>query len=419
VVAAGALGCEGDGPGESSPLLTPGTVEAALSMSPLPAPPADPTNAWAEDPDAARFGQRLFFDSRLSANGEVSCATCHDPALGFADGLKVGQGLGVLGRHTPSLWNTAYNRWFFWDGRADTQWAQATKPLEHPKEQGMSRLELAHLLHDDPALRGEYEALFGPLPPLDDEARFPPAGRPLLASDDDPALLAAWDGMALDDRDAVDGVLANAVKAIAAYERRLIRGDAPFDRYVEGLRTGDESARSELPASAVRGMELFLGRARCVECHSGPNFTDNEFHNIGLERRSWLPDDDGGRAAGIPLLLGDGFNGQGAHSDAPDSAANTKLDHVVLTGDSLGSFKTPSLRNVALSPPYMHGGHFDTLEDVVRFYSELDETVELGHREETLVELDLTEAEIADLVAFLESLTGAEPDPTLLAPPPP
>ena len=150
-----------------------------LAHAPLPAAPAAPTNAVADDPAAARFGQRLFFDTRLSADGSVSCATCHDPEQSFADGLQLGEGLEQVTRHTPALWHVAHNRWFFWDGRADTLWSQALKPLETPKEHGITRLHCAHLVHDDPDLRRAYEGVFGPMPDLSDRARFPAAARPV------------------------------------------------------------------------------------------------------------------------------------------------------------------------------------------------------------------------------------------------
>ena len=133
-------------------------------MSPLDAPPLDPTNRVSGDPRAARLGQFLFFDTRLSANGSVACVTCHDPDRGWADGETLARGVHALERHSMSLWNAAYHRWYFWDGRADSLWAQALEPLEHPNEHGTTRLACAHLVHDDDELRAAYEEVFGPLP---------------------------------------------------------------------------------------------------------------------------------------------------------------------------------------------------------------------------------------------------------------
>src|SRR5262249_10473588 len=146
--------------------------------SPLGAPPVDPSNSVADDEGAARLGQRLFFDRRLSS-GEVSCSTCHDPGHGFSDRKPVSEGVGQGRRHTPSLWNVAYNRWYFWDGRRDSLWSQALTPMESESEMGGTRLQVAHLVAADPELRGAYESVFGPLPDVSDLARFPAAGRPV------------------------------------------------------------------------------------------------------------------------------------------------------------------------------------------------------------------------------------------------
>ena len=154
-------------------------VALILAMGELGDPPPDPTNAVADDPRAARLGQFLFFEQRLSGTGTIACATCHEPGRSWTDGREVAEGLGTLTRHTPSLWNVAYNRWFFWDGRADSLWSQALSPLEHPDEHGGSRLQYAHLVHGDPELRAAYERVFGPLPELEDTERFPPEGRPV------------------------------------------------------------------------------------------------------------------------------------------------------------------------------------------------------------------------------------------------
>ena len=401
-------------------------VEAILRLSPLPPPPPDPTNVVADDPRAARLGQFLFFDRRLSANGRVACATCHDPARGFADGRPLARGIAAVSRHAPGLLNTVYQRWYFWDGRADSLWAQAVQPLEHPKEHGTDRLHIAHTIHGDPALRQAYEDLFGQLPALAQASRFPRHARPAPTQPEHPHHR-AWQAMRAEDRHAVNRVLSNVTKSIAAYERRLVRGQAPFDRFVAGLRKGDVRARGALSVSAQRGLKLFVGGARCIECHSGPNFSDLEFHNLGLPARSWLGPDTG-RAQGIPRVRNDPFNATGAYSDASPGSFTQKLRFLPDPGaEQQGQFKTPTLRNVALTAPYMHGGHFRSLEQVLRFYSTLRDPLDdapipdeafAGQREGTLQPLHLSEREIQDLAAFLRSLTGAPLDPALLVAPP-
>lgn len=382
------------------------------SLSPLEAPPPDPTNTVADDPAAAKLGQRLFFDARLSANGQVSCATCHRPEHGFADPNALSEGIGTTGRHAPALLNVGHQQWLFWDGRADSLWAQALGPLEAAHEHGSSRLELAHLLHDDATLRDAYQRLFGPLPPLGDAARFPPAGRPVPGDPDHPHQR-AWNAMAPEDRQAVNRVAVNAAKAIAAYQRRLVTGTTPFDRFARGLETGKPGRLAALSPAAQRGLKLFVGRASCVTCHFGPDFSDGEFHNLGLPSRPWLTAGDLGRFAGVAAVKASPFNARGAYSDAPESEQAAEVRFLARRQENRGQFKTPPLRGVARTPPYMHGGHFETLEEVVRFYSELPGAAAVGHREDTLQPLDLTDREVADLVAFLESLTGPDLPPAL------
>ncbi|MFT4974393.1 MAG: cytochrome c peroxidase [Myxococcota bacterium] len=384
----------------------------------LSAPADDPTNAVASDLDAARLGQWLFFDASLSSSGTVSCATCHDPELGFSDGLALSEGLSETGRHSMSLWNTAYNRWFYWDGRCDTQWCQALKPLEHPAEMGGSRLAIAHRLYADAELKTAYEAVFGALPDLSDTARFPAEGRPVADDPTDP-LDVAWSSMASADQEAINVVFSRVGKSIAAYERLLLTGAAPFDDYAGVLQAeGEVAARASghLSDAAERGLKIVAGEGNCHFCHSGPGFTNGEFHNIGLADRDWLDSADTGRYEGIPQLLVEPFRGTGAYSDDPEAAA-IKLDHLVQGPEQLGQFKVPTLRNVAQSPPYMHGGQLETLEDVVRFYSESEEEPVWGHREELLVPLELSDEDIADVVAFLEALTGPGPAAALLVAP--
>ena len=175
-------------------------LETIFSLSPLPAPARDTTNRVDGNPQAIALGKRLFSDARLSGSGEFSCATCHDPARDWTDGKEVAVAAGVGARNTPSLWNAAHHRWYFWDGRANSLWSQALKPIESAVELDGSRLQVAHVIHDDPALRAGYEALFGDLPALADTRRLPPAGGP-LAGDEDRQL--AWWRMDPEDRAAV------------------------------------------------------------------------------------------------------------------------------------------------------------------------------------------------------------------------
>lgn len=410
VFAAGIAACDSGGESLPPSPWTQPVVDSLIRLSPLGPVPDDPLNAVADDPHAAALGQFLFFDTRLSKTRQVACATCHTPEHGFADNLPLSKAVGTTKRHTPTVLNTVYNRWFFWDGRADSLWSQALKPLEDLGEHGFSRLELVHLVATDPQLQQAYQVVFGSLPDFSDNTRFPPSGGP-IGKDLSYPPLAAWMSMTPQDQALVNEVFSNLGKAIAAYERKLVTGPSKFDTFVEGLATNDPAKVAALSDSAQRGALLFVGKALCTRCHSGPELTDREFHNLGLGSRDWIADPkDGGRAGGAGQVLADMFNGKGEYSDAPDAPINDKLTYLTQVGAELiGQFKTPSLRNVALTPPYMHSGHFATLAEVIRFYSELDESPTVGHREEVLEPLHLTDDEIADLVAFLESLTGELP----------
>jgi cytochrome c peroxidase len=368
--------------------FTPAELALILDHSPLPPPPPDPTNRYADDPRAQRLGQFLFHDTRLSANGQVSCATCHPADRHLADGLPFAQGLGTADRHTPALWNVAHNRWFFWDGRADSLWAQAMQPIENPVEMGFTRLGVLQLFAAD-----------APLPPTPDA----PADAALLPE-------AAWP--------AIDAFYANVAKAIAAHERRFLSDRAPFDVFVEGLRDGDPAKLAALPPAAQRGLRLFVGRAQCDLCHSGPNFTDMEFHStrVPLARKELRR--DSGRHSGIEKLQADIFNGAGPHSDEP-ATGRAKLEFLGTRADLIGQFKTPSLRNAAVTPPYMHAGQFATLRDVLHHYSTFENAFDHtpGHFEAMLTPLHLDAGETDDLLAFLEALTDVDLDPALLVAP--
>jgi cytochrome c peroxidase len=323
--------------------------ELLQAMSPPPAaPPPDPTNRVADDPRAARLGESLFQDTGLSSNGEVSCATCHASASLYTDARPQGVGLARGDRNTPTVLLAPHARWMFHDGRADTLWAQALGPIENPLEMASTRLAAAHRLADRYA--SAYAALFGPLPPLSDAARFPAQGAPGAA---------AWDAMAASDRDAVDRVFVNMGKAIAAYERSLRYPGTAFDRYV----AGDVSA---LTGSQRDGLQSFLVHG-CVQCHHGPRMSDDSFHNVGMPtgRRDGMP--DRGRIDALATLLGSPFRSDGVFSD--DRTPGPHLGRVRADPSMLGQFHTPSLRGVSRTGPWGHGGTFSSLADVVRHYA--------------------------------------------------
>ncbi len=407
--------------GAAAPAFSDRERARILQLSPLPEPPDDPTNAYDTSAAAARLGQFLFFDQRLSGGGDVSCASCHVPHHDFSDGIPLAKAVGKLARHTPSLWNVAYHRWFFWDGRADSLWAQALQPLEDVREHAGNRLAYAHLVARDPDLRRAYTEVFGDLPDLADGERFPAAARPVPDDPEHPEAR-TWAAMSAADRAVVDRVFANLGKALAGYQRRLVSRDAPFDRFVRELGAGRSADTPGMSESAKRGLKLFLGQARCHLCHSGANFTDYEFHNTRVPPNPDVPGHDPGRFQGSLSVRADPFNGLGAYSDARAGPARRraeeKLDFLVISGDTWGELKTPSLRNVAVTPPYMHQGQLATLEEVVDFYSDRVNRPRFQvHEEQVLEPVHLSAAEKADLIAFLEALTDTELPPDLLQQP--
>ncbi len=387
----------------------------ALEFSPLPPPPPDATNAVYENEAAARLGQALFFEERLSGPGTFSCATCHDPSRSWTDGRPLAKATAHHPRHTMTLWNVAFNRWFFWDGRKDTLWSQALAPLEDPREQAGSRLRAVRFVLSDPGYRRAYTQVFGPAPDL---ARVPAEvvdARPVPGEPEHPHDV-AWRALAPADQESANRAFVHLGKAIAAFERRLVSRRAPFDVFVEGLREDDARKTSALGPGALRGLKLFLGKARCLLCHDGPNFSDSEFHDNRVPTSEGV---DPGRVLGLVALKRDPFRSSGGFSDSPETG-HQKLDYLVLDDHRPArEFKTPTLRNIARTAPYMHEGQIATLAEVIEFYSTLADAAEFRQGGEKIVRpLFLSEQEKADLVAFLESLTD-EALPAGLSTPPP
>ncbi len=369
------------------------TTLRGLWLGSLPPLPPDPSNRFADNPLAAELGYKLFFDTRLSSNGQVACATCHLPELYFQDGLPLAHGVGMTDRRTMPLAGVAYSPWLFWDGRKDSLWAQALGPLENPVEHGGNRTQYAHLVAQQ--YRPEYEALFGPLPDL---SHLPASAGPVA----DAAARAAWEMMSAADQAMVTQIFVNVGKTIAAYERQLQPEPSRFDDYVTAVLANDwDRANTTLTAEEIAGLRLFIGRGNCIDCHNGPLFTNNDFHNTGVPAATDIPDDVG-RALGAPQVLADEFNCLSPYSDA-EPAQCAELRYLVADGhDLVRQFKPPSLRNVAERPPYMHAGQFATLAEVVQHYNTAP-NAPAGHSE--LEPLNLSPQEVAQLVAFLKTLS--------------
>lgn len=375
----------------------------SMLLSRLPAPPADASNAVETRPEAIALGKRLFADTRLSKNGQVSCASCHAPEREFQDGRPVGQGVGTGARRTMPIAAAAHSPWLFWDGRKDSLWSQALGPLEDAVEHGANRVQLVRLLEEN--YRTAYEAVFGSLPSL----RGVPANASPLGS---PEERRAWDAMSSAQREAVNRAFSNLGKAIAAYERTLTYAESRFDRYVAAVLKGDAAGQQALTAQELSGLRLFVGKGQCATCHNGPLLTDQHFHNTGVPPRDRLHPDRG-RSPAVAKVRDDEFNCLGKYSDAGRGACQ-ELEFIASGDPGMeGAFKTPSLRNVADRAPYMHAGQFASLEDVVAHYVRSPKAAtghsELahggsGHAERQPIRLD--DEESRDLVAFLRTLSG-------------
>jgi cytochrome c peroxidase len=368
-------------------------ILSTLRLNQLPAPDADPSNRVESMPQAIALGKQLFFDSSLSANGKVSCASCHDPNQQFQDGRKVGQGVGTGIRRTMPIAGAAHSPFLFWDGRKDSLWAQAIAPLEDAAEHGGNRLAYARLMQQK--YRSEYEAVFGALP---DTSRLPTEASPLGT----PTQQAAWGSMDKTAQEQVSRVLANIGKAIAAYEKTVHFGESRLDRYIEAVMARDGKAGQLLTSAEKNGLRIFIGAGRCVTCHNGPLLTDQHFHNTGIAPHGPMPQALG-RRTGVAKLLADEFNCLGRFSDAAPEQCG-ELRFLATEGPTLdGAYKTPSLRNVALRPPYMHAGQVASLDDVVAHYRAAPAAT-IGKSE--LERLPLSAQDVKDLAAFLATLSG-------------
>ena len=405
-------------------------IFAALSPKPFPQVPPDVSNRWADNPDAASLGQRLFFDTRFSGPllgsehngsvfgsglgvqgtpGKVACSSCHMPSAAFTDTRSTKQqvslGAAWTHRRSPSLLDVGYASVLMWDGRRDAGYNQVFGALEASAEMNSSRLFVAQQM--ERLYKADYERVF--------KEAFPDlSGFPVIAPQDAgckevQATPTTSCAKPYDDR--VNRVVVNFGKAMNAYLRKLTCGPGRFDAWVNG----DASA---ITAQERRGAELFVGKARCVSCHNGPHFTDRRFHNIGLSialvSLVIQVGGDPGASKGIPAMLADPLNVRGKFSDGYDGRLDA-FDHVN-PNDLLGTFRTPTLRCVDQRPSFTHTGQLRSLAEVVGFFNQGGAHSGTTGRKE-IGPLNLTLDEQADLVAFLRTLSGPGPSPELLVPP--
>jgi cytochrome c peroxidase len=300
-------------------------IAAILAHGPWPTPmAADPTNRVSGKREAIELGERLFFDQRLSPSGRFSCGSCHVPERNWTDNRTRGAAIAEVGRNTPTLMNLRLARQFGWDGATDALWKQSVRPMLDARELGSSPRHVADLVRKDEELSCRYRQTFGAPP----------------SSTDDEA------------------VLGDVGRALAALVETFETPPTPFDRFRDALARGEPITPWIYSEAARRGAKLFVGKANCSSCHSGPNFSSGELRDNGFSKLAAPRRPDPGRD---------------------------------------GAFKVPTLRHLLLTAPYGHHGEVETLADVVRHYSET------GSRE--IGPLELSAAEQSDLVVFLESIS--------------
>ena len=395
----GDAGDAGAGDDDAPVTIDPATMAQLATLAPasLPAPPADVTNRFADNAAAAKLGQKLFFDPSFAGRlidsdndgspatlgkagdtGRVACAGCHLADSGFLDSRSFGHQISLAAgwglRKAPSLLDVGQDKIVTWDGRRDALFNQVFSPIESPVEMNSSRLYVAQQLAR--TYRADYEPIFGAMPPFDDATKFPQLaanvtgcqpknGQPQATCDGTshgtPGDKGEFDALAAADQDAVTLAVVNMGKAIAAYERKLTCGTSRFDAFVHG----DDAA---LSSSEKRGAVLFAGKGACISCHSGPYFSDQKFHDVGLGPKPvgvvFADLSDHGALTGIATAIADPLNTRGKFSDGDDGRLPTAV-----TPAMDAAFKTPMLRCVDRRPSFMHTAQIRSLAQVVDFFN--------------------------------------------------
>lgn len=306
-------------------------VRQILALGPW--PPvlrADPGNRVSGQPLAIELGRRLFRDPRMSPVGYIACVSCHQPDRSFTDHRARAHGLADLPRNTPALANLRLQHWFGWGGSSDSLWMASIRPMLDAREFDGSPGTIARLFERDPELAACYRKVFHVSPHRDPQR-----------------------------------TMVNVGKALAAFEETLVTARTPFDAFRDALERGDAGAAASYPGAARRGLKLFVGPGQCVACHTGANFSDGEFHP-GAEPAVGVPAlGDTGRLEGASALKASRLNLSGPYNDDPRRANAAATRNLQVRESLRGQFRTPSLRNVANTAPYMHNGQFDDLRDAL------------------------------------------------------
>jgi len=360
-VAAAALAAPGD--------WSPTERRLILGLGPWPpAPQTDSSNRASGRASAIELGGFLFTSARLSADGSMRCAACHEPWRSFTDGRATSQGLAIGRRNTLSLWNVASQTWFGWDGANDSLWAQSLRALLDRSEMGTDAQRVSTIVRGDSHIRELYRAAFGEPTEGNDEV-----------------------------------VMVNVAKSLAAFQETLVSPRAPFDAYRDALVAGDLAGQRRYPKAARDGLAIFIGKGGCASCHSGALFSDGQFHRASSGTPSPGARPDQGRLEGLRALAASRYNLLGPFSDALN-AVGADRTRAVLAAQPIAGFRTPGLREVTASAPYMHDGSVATLCAAIDEHavSESRPTVDEAHRADVVLSRQDKEA----LVAFLRSLSG-------------
>ena len=341
------------------PPLRPDELASIGSLGPWP-PPAtrDPSNRVSGRAEATALGEALFHSTRLSTVGGLRCASCHEPWRHFTDGRARALGAEAGARNTPSLLNMRLQHWFGWDGANDSLWSQSIRPMLDMREMRADAAHVAQALRDDETLKHLYALAFGHAPPADNETALVDAG-----------------------------------KALAVYQETLTSDRTPFDAFRDALARRDLDAAGRYPVAAQRGLRLFIGGGQCVACHAGPNFSDGEFHRSAIVSTLHDGTQDSGRALGLEKLLASPYARNSRFNDEIDAARRPASQPA-----EAGAFRTPGLREVSATAPYMHDGSVANLCDALQPHAALE-----GRSMPAL-----TLAERRDVVAFLRTLSAQE-----------
>ena len=353
--------------GAPAPVFSAAEVQRIVSLGPWPpAPRIDPGNRVSGRIHAIELGRRLFRDPRMSPVGYIACVTCHQPDRAFTDLKARAHGLADLPRNTPTLANLGQRRWYGWGGSSDSLWMASVRPMLDEREFDGSPASVTRLFERDPELAACYRKVFRESPHRDPQR-----------------------------------TVVNVGKALAAFQETLVTGRTPFDDYRDALLRNDPAAAAAYPPAARRGLRLFVGQGRCVLCHGGPNFSDDAFHAGAAPAAgaAALARADAGRLDGANSLIASPFNLLGRYNDNRGRANAAATRGLAVHDGMRGQFRTPSLRNVSVTAPYMHDGRHERLQDAIRHPVEPSAIGAVMHSG------GMTAQQVGDLAAFLSTLT--------------